>query len=65
MINLKHRSDHRDAASLAGKLTSLQITFVEAATSVDPKALPPKGEESKLRKPEQGNWRSHMDVARL
>ncbi|QIX00324.1 hypothetical protein AMS68_005841 [Peltaster fructicola] len=65
VINLKNRTDHRDAAVLAASFTGLQLTFVEAETDVSAKALPPGDMYDKLRAPERGNWRSHMKVAAL
>ncbi|KAK7544540.1 uncharacterized protein J3D65DRAFT_581827 [Phyllosticta citribraziliensis] len=65
VINLPSRSDHRDAMSLAAAATGLQIEYVDGVTEVEEKALPPGGAEVHLNKGGLGNWRAHMNIARM
>ena len=65
VINLPSRTDHRDAVSLAAALTDLQIDYVDGVFEVDEKSLPPGGKETKLDPGALGNWRAHMNIARM
>ena len=65
VINLPSRTDHRDSMSLAAALTGLRIDYVDGVTEVDEKSLPPGGKEVKLDSGGSGNWRAHMNVARM
>ena len=65
VINLPSRTDHRDAMSLAAAMTGLKLEYVEGVTDVNPKSLPPGGKESSLDSGGLGNWRAHMNVARM
>ena len=51
--------------SLAAALTDLQIHYVDGVTEVDNKTLPSGGKEVKLESGGLGNWRAHMNIARL
>ena len=65
VINLPSRTDHRDSMSLAAALTDLQIDYVDGVTEVDNKTLPPGGKEVNLDSGGLGNWRAHMNIARM
>ena len=65
VINLPSRPDHRDSMYLAAALTELHIEYVNGVTEVDPKSLPPGGNEANLDPGHLGNWRAHMNVARM
>ena len=65
VINLPSRTDHRDSMSLAAALTDLQIDYVDGVTEVDNKTLPPGGKEVNLHSGALGNWRAHMNIARM
>ncbi|QIW94656.1 hypothetical protein AMS68_000174 [Peltaster fructicola] len=67
VINLKARTDRRDGIALAGSLTNLKFEFMEAATEVSLKSLPPRppGDEDREYGPAHlGCWRSHLNAAR-
>ena len=49
--------------SLAAHLTDLQVEYVDGATEVDKKTLPPGAKEVNLTTGELGNWRAHMNIA--
>ena len=51
--------------SLAAALTDLRIDYVNGVTEVDKKCLPPGGKEVNLDSGGLGNWRAHMNIARL
>lgn len=51
--------------SLAAAFTGIQIEYVDGVTKVEEKALPLGGTDSKLEQPHLGNWRAHMNVARM
>lgn len=51
--------------SLAAALTDLQVDYVDGVTEVDNKTLPPGGKEVNLDSGCLGNWRAHMNIARL
>ena len=51
--------------SLAAALTDLQIDYVDGVTEVDNKTLPPGGKEVNLNTGALGNWRAHMNIARM
>ncbi|KAK8253120.1 hypothetical protein HDK77DRAFT_170714 [Phyllosticta capitalensis] len=65
VINLPSRTDHRDAMSLAAAVTGLEIEYVDGVTEVEDKALPPGGAEVHLNKGGLGNWRAHLNIARM
>lgn len=65
VINLPSRTDHRDSMSLAAALTDLRIDYVDGVTVVDKKSLPPGGKEVNLGSGGLGNWRAHMNIARM
>lgn len=64
MINLPYRTDHRDAMVLAVAFTSLQVEYVDGVTKVEEKVLP-GGSDTMLEQAHLGNWRAHMNVARM
>ena len=51
--------------SLAAALTNLQIDYIDGVTEVDNKTLPPGGKEVNLDSGDLGNWRAHMNIARM
>jgi hypothetical protein len=51
--------------SLAAALTGLRIEYIDGVIEVDEKSLPPGGKEVKLDSGCLGNWRAHMNVARM
>lgn len=51
--------------SLAAALTDLRIDYIDGVTEVDNRTLPPGGREVKLGSGGLGNWRAHMNVARM
>lgn len=51
--------------SLAAALTDLRIDYVDGVTGVDKISLPPGGKEVKLDSGGLGNWRAHMNIARM
>ena len=51
--------------SLAAALTNLQIDYVDGVTAVDAKILPPGGKDTNLDSGGLGNWRAHMNIARM
>ena len=65
VINLPSRTDHRDSMSLAAALTDLRVEYVDGVTEVDKKSLPPGGTEVNLDSGALGNWRAHMNIARM
>ena len=65
VINLPSRTDHRDSMSLAAALTDLRVEHVDGVTEVDKKSLPPGGTEVNLDSGGLGNWRAHMNIARM
>ena len=65
VINLPSRTDHRDSMSLAAALTDLRIDYVDGVIEVDKKSLPPGGKEVNLDSGGLGNWRAHMNIARM
>ncbi|KAK5119658.1 hypothetical protein LTR85_007487 [Meristemomyces frigidus] len=65
VISLPVRTDHRDAVSLAAALTGLQVEYVDGVTDVSNHSLPPGAEEVGLNRGGLGNWRAHMNIARM
>jgi hypothetical protein len=67
VINLPHRTDLRDAVSLAAAFTELDVEFVDGVVGkeISLKALPPGGIKANLSYGGLGNWRAHMNVARM
>ena len=51
--------------SLAAALTDLQIDYIDGVTELDKKTLPPGGKEANLASGALGNWRAHMNIARM
>ena len=51
--------------SLAAALTDLRVEYVDGVTEVDKKSLPPGGTEVNLESGGLGNWRAHMNIARM
>lgn len=51
--------------SVAAALTDLQIDYVDGVTEVDRNSLPPGGKEMNLDTGGLGNWRAHMNIARM
>lgn len=51
--------------SLAAALTDLQIDYVDGVIEVDQRSLPPGGKEVNLDSGDLGNWRAHMNIARM
>ena len=51
--------------SLAAALTDLQIEYVDGVNNVDNRTLPPGGKKSNLALGPLGNWRAHMNIARM
>ena len=51
--------------SLAAALTDLQIDYVDGVSEVDNRTLPPGGREVNLHSGGLGNWRAHMNIARM
>ena len=51
--------------SLAATLTGLKFEYIDGATEVAEKALPPGGKELALSKGALGNWRAHMNALRM
>ena len=51
--------------SLAAALTDLRIDYVDGVKEVDNKTLPPGGKEVNLDLGVLGNWRAHMNIARM
>lgn len=65
VIGLPSRTDRRDSMSLAAALTDLQIDYVDGVTEVDQKSLPPGAQKVNLDSGGLGNWRAHMNIARM
>ena len=65
VINLPARTDHRDSTSLAAALTDLRIDYIDGVTDVDNRTLPPGGKEANFASGVLGNWRAHMNIARM
>lgn len=65
VINLPARTDHRDSISLAAALTDLRIDYIDGVKDVDNKTLPPGGKEANFPPGVLGNWRAHMNIARM
>ena len=66
-INLPERTDNRDALILAGAVTDINITFIDAihGNTIADKALPP-GERKGMSAAIIGSWRAHMNaIAKL
>ena len=51
--------------SLAAALTDLRIEYVDGVSEVDKKTLPPGGKDVNLDSGSLGNWRAHMNIARM
>ena len=51
--------------SLAAALTDLRIDYVDGVSEIDAKTLPPGGREANLNWGALGNWRAHMNIARM
>ena len=51
--------------SLAAALTDLRIDYVDGVSEVDNRTLPPGGKEVNLDSGGLGNWRAHMNIARM
>lgn len=67
MINLPSRTDLRDAVTLAAALTGLDIEIVDGVDGhlISNRSLPNGAEETHLGPGGLGNWRAHMNVARM
>ena len=51
--------------SLAAALIDLRIDYVDGVNEVDHRTLPPGGKEVNLDPGGLGNWRAHMNIARM
>ena len=51
--------------SLAAALTDLQVDYIDGVTGVDRESLPPGGIDTNLDPGGLGNWRAHMNIARM
>ncbi|OCL12536.1 glycosyltransferase family 25 protein, partial [Glonium stellatum] len=63
VINLRSRTDRRDAISLAAATSNLKIEFIDGvnADSIPEYAFPP-GKSRLMSKGIKGSWRSHMNA---
>ena len=59
------RVDQRDALSLAGAVTGIQVDLLDGVSSLDAKTLPPGGEEYDTHKGWIKAWRAHLDTLRM
>ncbi|ORY11687.1 hypothetical protein BCR34DRAFT_483732 [Clohesyomyces aquaticus] len=66
VINMPHRTDRRDAMTLAGGVTNLTFTFRDGVKGVDisDNAWPKYGGDHLNNTGEKGCWRSHMNLMR-
>jgi hypothetical protein len=67
VINLPARTDLRDTVSLAAAFTGLDVEFVDGiiGSEISPKSLPNGAIAANLSLGGLGNWRAHMNVARM
>jgi hypothetical protein len=67
VINLPTRTDLRDTVSLAAAFTGLDVEFVDGVigSEISQKALPNGAIAANLSYGGLGNWRAHMNIARM
>ena len=66
VINLPTRTDRRDAMTLAGALTGLDLDWIDgvAGDQIDDKAFPEDSSGKNISKGNRGSWRAHMNALR-
>jgi hypothetical protein len=65
VVSLPHRTDRRDAMTLAGAVTGLKLSWVDGVKGVDVEDISlPESERSPNRKwlGSKGSWRAHMNA---
>ncbi|KAH7130686.1 hypothetical protein B0J11DRAFT_523830 [Dendryphion nanum] len=64
VLNLPHRTDRRDAMTLAAATSNMKLEFVDGVKGeqIAQSAYPPPGENIKLPSGIRGSWRTHMNA---
>ncbi|KAF1968409.1 hypothetical protein BU23DRAFT_602299 [Bimuria novae-zelandiae CBS 107.79] len=64
VLNLRFRTDRRDAITLAAATSNMQLDFVDGVTGdgIKQSAYPPPVENIKLPSGIRGSWRTHMNA---
>jgi hypothetical protein len=67
MISLPTRSDLRDVGALAAAFSNLDVEIVDGVfgADIENRTLPNGALDYGFKYGELGNWRAHMNVARL
>ena len=62
-INLRERTDHRDAISLACAVSNISVEFVDGVhgDTIPEKAIP-EGKPESMKLTTVGSWRAHMNA---
>lgn len=64
VLNLPHRTDRRDAITLAAATSNIKLEFVDGVTgdTIKESAYPPPQENLRLSVGIRGSWRTHMNA---